>query len=203
MNYLVGLTGGIGSGKSTVADMFATLGARIIDTDLISHQLTQVGGAAIPAICDAFGADVINAQGALDRGKMREMVFANPTEKHRLESILHPLIYSFTKQQAAAHTDAPYTLIVVPLLFESERYSDWLQRVIAVDCPEEAQVARTMQRSKLDEPAVRAIMAQQLGREKRLALADEVIINNGSLGDLEKQVVGMHNRLSDLATESN
>ncbi len=202
MNYLVGLTGGIGSGKSTVADMFATLGARIIDTDLISHQLTQVGGAAIPAIRDTFGANVINAQGALNRGKMRELVFDCPAEKRRLESILHPLIYSLTKQQAATPTDAPYTLIVVPLLFESERYSDWLQRVIAVDCPEEAQIARTMQRSKLDEPAVRAIMAQQLGRQERVALADEVILNNGGLDELKNQVVGMHSRLSGLATES-
>ena len=202
MNYLVGLTGGIGSGKSTVADMFAALGARIIDTDLISHQLTQLEGAAIPAIREAFGANVINAQGALDRGKMRKMVFANPTEKRRLESILHPLIFSLTKQQAATRTNAPYTLIVIPLLFESERYSDWLQRVIAVDCPEEAQIARTMQRSNLDEPAVRAIMAQQLGRQERLALADEVILNNGSLDDLKRQVVEMHSRLSGLATES-
>ena len=165
MNYLVGLTGGIGSGKSTVADMFAALGVRIIDTDLISHQLTQADGAAIPAIRKTFGTHVINAQGALDRGKMRELVFGHPAEKQRLESILHPLIFSLTKQQAATCTDAPYTLIVVPLLFESERYADWLQRVIAVDCPEEAQIARTMQRSKLDESAVRAIMAQQLGRE--------------------------------------
>lgn len=202
MNYLVGLTGGIGSGKSTVADMFAALGVRVIDTDLISHHLTQTDGAAIPAIRDAFGPHLIDAQGALDRGKMRELVFGNPAEKQRLESILHPLIFVLTKQQAGSFTEAPYTLIVVPLLFESGRYANWLQRVIAVDCPEESQVARTTQRSSLDEPAVRAIMAQQLGREARLALSDEVISNNGSLEDLEKQVVGMHHRLSGLASES-
>ncbi len=202
MNYLVGLTGGIGSGKSTVADMFAALGVRIIDTDLISHQLTQTDGAAIPAIRDAFGAHLIDAQGALDRGKMRELVFGDPAEKQRLESILHPLIFALTKQQAGSFTEAPYTLIVVPLLFESGRYANWLQRVIAVDCPEESQVARTTQRSSLDEPAVRAIMTQQLVREARLALSDEVILNNGSLDDLKKQVVGMHRRLSDLASES-
>lgn len=202
MNYLVGLTGGIGSGKSTVADMFSALGVRIIDTDLISHQLTQTDGAAIPAIRDAFGTHLIDAKGALDRGKMRELVFGNPAEKQRLESILHPLIFALTKQQAGSFTEAPYTLIVVPLLFESGHYASWLQRVIAVDCPEESQVARTTQRSKLDEPAVRAIMAQQLGREARLALSDEVILNNGSLDDLRKQVVGMHRRLSCLASES-
>ena len=202
MSYLVGLTGGIGSGKSTVADMFAALGVRVIDTDLVSHQLTQVDGAAIPAIRATFGDHFINAQGALDRDRMRDLVFGNPAQKQRLESILHPLIFSLTKQQATTRTDAPYTLVVVPLLFESGRYTDWLQRVIAVDCPEELQIARTMLRSKLDEPAVRAIMAQQLGREERLAQADEAILNKGSLDDLRKQVIGMHARLSALATES-
>jgi dephospho-CoA kinase len=202
VNYLVGLTGGIGSGKSTVADMFAEHGVRVIDTDLISHQLTQVGGAAIPSIRNTFGAHLINAQGALDRGKMRELVFNHPDEKKKLEAILHPLIFAQTKLQAASPTDAPYTLIVVPLLFESGCYRDWLHRVIAVDCSEGSQIARTIQRSKLDEPAVRAIMAQQLGREERLALSDEVILNNTGLDDLKKQIVGIHHRLSALTTES-
>ena len=202
MNYLVGLTGGIGSGKSTVADLFAALGARIIDTDLISRQLTQAGGAAIPALREDFGTGVIDPQGALDRAAMRKLVFTHPKEKMRLEAILHPRILAQAKQQAASPTDAPYTLVVVPLLFENRRYSDWLNRVITVDCPEETQIKRTMQRSQLDEAAVRAIMAQQLSREARLTLSDEIILNNGSLEDLEKQVVGMHHRLSALATES-
>ena len=202
MNYLVGLTGGIGSGKSTVADLFATLGARIIDTDLISHRLTQAGGTAIPALRDAFGPQVIDAQGALDRGKMREIVFNDPAKKKTLESILHPLIFAETRLQAASPTQAPYSLVVVPLLFESGRYADWLQRVITVDCPENSQITRTMRRSNLDEPAVRAIMAQQLSREERLTLSDEVILNNGSVDDLKAQVVGMHRRLSELANES-
>ncbi|MDO8925834.1 MAG: dephospho-CoA kinase [Sideroxyarcus sp.] len=202
MNYPVGLTGGIGSGKSTVADMFATLGVRIVDTDLISHQLTQAGGAAIAAIRNAFGDQVIDAQGALDRNKMRELIFGNQEEKQRLEDILHPLIYARAQQQAAAPTDAPYTLIVVPLLFESGRYAGWLKHVITVDCPEDSQIARTAQRSKLDATAIRAIMAQQLSREARLALSDEVIHNNGSLDYLKSQVVGIHRRLSALATES-
>jgi dephospho-CoA kinase len=202
VNYLAGLTGGIGSGKSTVACMFAVLGARIIDTDLISHQLTQAGGAAIPALRDAFGPQVIDAQGALNRSRMREIVFNDPAEKMRLEAILHPLIFAETRLQAASPTEAPYTLVVVPLLFESGRYANWLQCVITVDCPEDSQIARTMQRSKLDEPAVRAIMSQQLDREERLALSDEVILNNGSLDDLKIQIVGIHRRLSELATES-
>ena len=202
MNYLVGLTGGIGSGKSTVADLFAALGVRIIDTDLISRQLTQVGGTAIPALREAFGTGVIDTQGELDRAAMRKLVFSHPEEKKRLEAILHPLILAQAKQQAASPIDAPYTLVVVPLLFENRRYSDWMNRVITVDCPEETQIKRTMQRSQLDEAAVRAIMAQQLSREARLTFSDEKILNNGSLEDLEKQVVGMHHRLSALATES-
>ncbi len=203
MNYLVGLTGGIGSGKTTVADMFAELGARIVDTDHISHQLTQSCGEAIPALLETFGEHIINAQGALDRDKMRELIFANPEERKRLEAILHPLILAQTKQQAASPTDAPYTLIVVPLLLENGRYSDWLHRVITVDCPEDDQVRRTMQRSNLNEAAVRAIMAQQIDRKSRMELSDDIINNNGSMDDLNAQVVGMHRRLSALAAESN
>lgn len=202
MNYLVGLTGGIGSGKSTVADIFASLGARIVDTDLISRQLTQSGGAAIPAIRAAFGPTLIDADGSLNRGRMRELVFGNPAEKKRLEAILHPLIFEQSQKLAASPTDAPYTLIVVPLLFESGRYADWLQRVVTVDCPEETQVTRTVLRSNLDETAVRAIMAQQLNRAARRELADEIIDNNGSLEDLKMQIVGIHRRLSALAAES-
>ena len=202
MSYLVGLTGGIGSGKSTVADMFAALGARVVDTDLISHQLTQAHGLAIPAIRAAFGPDIVTPQGALDRGKMRKIVFANSADKQRLEAILHPLIHAQTRQQANSPTDAPYTLVVVPLLFESGRYTDWLQRVITVDSPEETQIARTLQRGILCEADVRAIMAQQLKRDERLRLADDVIENDGNLDDLKTQVVGIHRRLSVFAAES-
>lgn len=202
MNYLVGLTGGIGSGKSTVANMFAAHGIRVVDTDLISHQLTQTDGAAIPAIRETFGAQFIDAQGALDRVKMRDLVFNNPAEKNRLEAILHPLIFSQTKQQAASTTDAPYTLVVVPLLYESGRYAGWLHRVVTVDCPEETQIARAVQRSNMNEAAVRAIMAQQITRNERLTLSDDVIVNSGSLDELEKQVAEMHHRLCALASKS-
>jgi len=203
MNYLVGLTGGIGSGKSTVANMFAALGARIIDTDLISRQLTQAGGEAIPAIGDAFGPQLIDREGALDRNRMRELVFKDTSEKKRLEAILHPLIFAQAKRESLLPTNAPYTLIVVPLLFESGRYAGWLHLVITVDCPEDVQIARTMARSNLDEAAVRAIMAQQLERSERLRLADEVIHNDGTLLDLQSQVDSMHRHLCALAAESN
>lgn len=202
MSYLAGLTGGIGSGKSTVANMFAAQGARVIDTDLISHQLTRTNGEAIPMIRETFGAHFIDAKGALDRIKMRELVFGNAAEKKRLESILHPLILAHTKQQAASITDAPYTLIVVPLLFESGRYAGWLDYVVAVDCSEELQIARTVRRSKLDKAAVIAIMAQQLDRSERLQQADEIIHNDGGLDDLRNQVARLHTRLCSMAAES-
>jgi dephospho-CoA kinase len=156
VNYLVGLTGGIGSGKSTIAALFAAQGVRVIDTDLISHRLTQAGGEAVPALRDAFGASYIDAQGALDRSRMRELVFGNPSEKERLEAILHPLILAQVKQQASLPTDAPYTLVVVPLLFESGRYADWLHHIVTVDCTEAQQVSRAMLRGGLSESDVRA-----------------------------------------------
>lgn len=202
MNYLVGLTGGIGSGKSTVAGLFAAQGVRIIDTDLLSHRLTQPGGPAIPLIRKEFGDSHIDAQGALNRARMRQLVFADPAAKLKLEAILHPLILAETRRQAAEPCDAPYTLVVVPLLFESGRYADWMNRTIAVDCPEKTQLARTMLRSQLSEAEVRAILAQQLGRAERLGRADEVIRNDGTLEELKAQVIGMHHRLSVLAAES-
>ncbi len=195
MNYLVGLTGGIGSGKSTVAHLFGALGARIVDTDLISHQLTQANGAAVPAIRQTFGAEFVDAQGALDRARMRQLVFADTAAKQRLEAILHPLILAQTREQAIAPTDAPYTLIIVPLLFESDHYRDWLNRVIVVDCPEQLQIERTIQRNGLSEAAVRAIMAQQIDRKRRLQLADDVISNDGDMDTLREQVKKLHDRL--------
>jgi dephospho-CoA kinase len=183
--------------------MFAAHGVRIVDTDLISHQLTKPGGEAIPAIRDAFGAHLIDPMGALNRSKMRELVFANPSEKKRLEAILHPLIFEQAQRQATSPTRAPYTLVVVPLLFESGRYAGWLHRVITVDCPENVQIARTIRRGNLAEAAVRAIMAQQLSRSERLRLADEVIHNDGDLPELQSQVDAMHHSLCGLAAETN
>ncbi|MDH2916315.1 MAG: dephospho-CoA kinase [Gallionella sp.] len=195
MSLCHGLTGGIGSGKSTVAQLFADLGARIVDTDLISHQLTQPNGAAIAPIGKAFGALFINGEGALDRTKMRELIFADVEAKRRLEAILHPLILAQTEAAATSPSDAPYTLVIVPLLFESSRYRDWLNTVIVVDCSEQQQIERTTQRSGLKETDVRAIMSQQMKREKRLQLADEIIRNEGDISDLRAQVEKLHSRL--------
>jgi dephospho-CoA kinase len=201
-HLLIGLTGGIGSGKSTVAALFEKLGVRIIDTDEISRSLTLSGGAAIAAIRATFGTDYIDASGALDRNKMRALVFSNPAEKERLEAILHPAIFDQVKHLAASPTNAAYTIAVIPLLFQVRGYQDWLQRTLLVDCPEETQIARTMQRSGLGRPEVLTIMAQQTPRAQRRALADDIIQNEGDLQTLSDQVTLLHSRYLTITTGS-
>jgi dephospho-CoA kinase len=202
MSYRVGLTGGIGSGKSTVATFFAELGAPVIDTDAISHQLTQPGGAAISSIRAAFGDNFIDATGALDREKMRQLVFSDSVAKQRLEKILHPLIFAQARSLAVS-TTAPYVLLVIPLLFETSGYRDWLQHTATVDCAEKTQIARATRRNGLSEQAVLAIMAQQLSRAQRLQLADDVINNDGTLTELRLQIAQLHQRYLNLAERSN
>lgn len=189
--FSVGLTGGIGSGKSTVADLFAVQGAAVIDTDLIAHQLTAVGGAAIPAIRESFGAGLILPDGAMDRAAMRERVFADPAEKKRLEAIMIPLIRRTTRE-AAEQAQGAYLLFVVPLLVESGLWRQRVSRVLTVDCPEEVQLRRVMQRNNLSEAQVRAIIASQASRAERLAAADDVISNDGDSAALLPQVVRLH-----------
>jgi len=202
MSYCVGLTGGIGSGKSTVAALFAELGVPVIDTDVISHQLTQSGGAAISAIRAAFGEEYIAAAGALDRAKMRQLVFSDNEAKLRLENILHPLILAQAKALAQSST-APYVLLVVPLLFETTAYRNWLQRTVIVDCSEEAQLARAAKRNGMSEQAVRSIMSKQLTRAQRLKSADDIIRNDSTLSTLDPQIAKLHQRYLKLAERSN
>lgn len=201
MPFCVGLTGGIGSGKSSAARRFQELGAGVVDVDDISHALTRPGGAAIPAIISAFGAGHIAADGSLDRARMRELVFQDPRAKNRLEAILHPLIGTQAREQVARATQ-PYVLLVVPLLLEKNAYQDCIQRVAVVDCTEQIQIARTMRRSALSESAVRAIMAAQLSRQDRLARADDVLHNDGSDDDLKRQVAALHRQYLALAVET-
>jgi dephospho-CoA kinase len=202
MSYRVGLTGGIGSGKSTVASLFAELDVPVIDTDAISHQLTQSGGAAIPAIRAEFGEDYLDSTDALDRAKMRQLVFSDNNAKQQLENILHPLIFAQAKTQAEASL-SPYVLLVIPLLFETCGYQGWLNRTVTVDCAEENQVDRVIQRNSLNEQTIRAIMAQQLPRSQRIQLADDVIKNDGNLAELRKQVSDLNQRYLKLAQSSN
>lgn len=184
----IGLTGGIGSGKSTVAALLAELGAAVIDTDLIARQLSAPGGAAIDAIRAAFGSDVIDSAGALDRKRMRAIVFADPDAKRRLEAILHPLIGRETERQAAA-APAPAIVFDVPLLVESGRWPALVDRVWVVDCLETTQIVRVTGRPGWDEAAVAAVIAQQATRAARRGRADAVIYNEGiRLAELARQV---------------
>ena len=175
----IGLTGGIGSGKSTVAKLLAEHGAVVVDTDLIAHQLTLPGGAAMRAIANAFGADLIAADGALDRGHMREIAFADPHQKRRLEAILHPLIGTETDRQSDA-AGARVVVFDVPLLVESGgRWRAKVDKVLVVDCREATQVERVVARSGWAHDAVHAVMTQQASRAQRRACADAVIFNDG------------------------
>ena len=189
----LGLTGGIGSGKSSAARMFSERGVPVIDTDVIAHQLTAAGGAALPAIRAAFGAEVLQADGALERSAMRRRVFSDEAERHKLEAILHPLIRQSVEQQLA-RLSSPYVLVVIPLLVESGDYRVLLDRILVVDSAEARQVERVRERSGLSLDDTRAIIAAQASREQRLAAADEVLDNNGSLADLCDQVDRLHQK---------
>jgi dephospho-CoA kinase len=190
----IGLTGGIGSGKSTVARLFEEHGAGIIDTDVIAHDLTHANGKAIAAIRAAFGGNFITDDGALHRAKMRELIFSDPSAKQRLELILHPLIREQAKSQLQQLQTAAYIIIVVPLLAESPAFQQLVQRILVVDCDEKVQVARVIVRSQLTEPEVRAIIARQTPRAERLRLADDVIRNDAGLDELAAQVAVLHER---------
>ncbi|MDD0839226.1 dephospho-CoA kinase [Curvibacter sp. HBC61] len=187
----IGLTGGIGSGKSTVAASFAQCGAALIDADALSRSLTAVGGAALPAIAARFGDHMLQADGALDRDAMRAQVFSDPTARAQLEAIMHPLVGQSMQAavQAAQDQGAALAVLDIPLLVESRRWPAALDAVVVVDCLPDTQLARVMQRSGLSAEAVRAIMASQASRAQRLAAADAVIYNEGcSLAALHQQV---------------
>lgn len=198
-HLVVGLTGGIGSGKTMVSDAFAALGVPVVDTDLIAHALTSARGPAMPALTEAFGAGICTADGALDRAAMRARAFTDDSVRRRLEAILHPMIRTACNAAIAA-ARGPYVLCVVPLLVESGNWAERVQRVLVVDCAPNTQVERVMARSKLGETEVRAIMARQAARDVRLAAADDVIFNDGiSSEELAQQVATLHALYRQLA----
>lgn len=196
--YIVGLTGGIGSGKSTVADLFVARGAALVDTDAIAHELTAPGGAAMSALRARFGDVIVRSDGGLDRAAMRRRVFADAEAKAALEGILHPLIRAESDRRCAL-AQAPYVILAVPLLVESGTYRARCDRVLVVDCAPETQVARVMARSGLSEAEVRAIIAAQATREARLAAADDVVDNGGHAEALVPQVDALHRAYLDAA----
>lgn len=201
MTLVVGVTGGIGSGKSSVADAFARLGVPVVDTDAIAHELSAPGAAGQRAVAAAFGQGSVAPDGSLNRPWLRQRAFADPAFRERLEALLHPLIGAETLRRIA-RWNAPYGLVVVPLLFESGRLLREVNRVLVVDCPEDAQVARVVTRSGLTAAEVRAIMAAQIPRNERLARADDVIDNAGPPGALLPQVADLDLRYRSLAAES-
>lgn len=201
MIRLIGLTGGIGSGKTTVANLFAQQGAAVIDADEIAHELTAPGGAAIELIRAAFGDEVIAPDGRLDRARMRERAFANPAERHRLEAILHPMIRAETERriEQAARAGAPYAMLVVPLLIEAGGWAERVDRILVVDCEASVQIDRVMRRNSLPREQVLAILAAQASRAQRLARADDVIDNGGDPAALPARVAALHRQYAQAA----
>lgn len=197
--FLVGLTGGIGSGKTAIASGFEAHGIEVVDTDQVARELSAPGGAAIPALREAFGDDLIAEDGGLDRVAMRKRVFADPAQRRRLEAILHPMIRLECDRRLAAAPGA-YAILAVPLLVESKGHRDGrFDRILVVDCAPETQVARVMSRSGLSRDEVLAIMAAQSSREERLAAADDVIDNEGPLADSLAAVERLHRQYLRLA----
>lgn len=196
--FTVGLTGGIGCGKTTVADMFAELGASLVDTDQIAHSLTAPQGSAMPALVAEFGPEFAAADGSLDRARMRSLVFSDSGARHRLEAILHPRIRDAALAAAAIAT-GPYVILVVPLLIESGTWRQRVTRVLAIDCPEEVQIARVMTRNGLSEDQVRAIMATQVTRAQRLAAADDIVTNDAGIDALRPQITRLHANYLDFS----
>ena len=203
--FRVGLTGGIGSGKSTVANRFVGLGAALVDTDVLAHRLTAPGGAAIEPIRARFGAAMIAPDGRLDRAAMRAHVFSQPQAREALEAILHPMIRAASEMEVAdaARAGAPYVLLAIPLLVESGAARHRVERVLVVDCPESVQVARVTKRSGLTREQVASIMRAQATREQRLAAADDVIDNGGDESLLDQQVHRLHAKYVALGVARN
>lgn len=191
----IGLTGGIGSGKSYVADLWQEWGATVVDTDQIAHQLTAPNGAAIASIRQQFGDEMITESGAMDRKRMRDLVFHDASQRIRLQNILHPMIRDFTFREVE-QAQGCYVVVVVPLLIESGSWASYVDRVCVVDCDEDTQIARVMQRSGLTPAQIRRIMDTQATRQQRLAVADDVIVNDAqtSLEQLKEQAQQLHNQ---------
>jgi dephospho-CoA kinase len=197
--FKVGLTGGIGSGKTTLANAFAAYGVPIVDTDIIAHRVTAPDGAAISRLFTEFGPTFITPENALDRARMRELVFSDAQAKQRLEAILHPLIQAETEREMQA-AKGPYLICVVPLLVESGHWRQRIDRVLVVDCTVHTQIKRVMQRNGFTREQVQAIIARQATRQARLAAADDVIFNEAdSIAPLQPEIARLHQRYLALA----
>lgn len=197
MTYTVGLTGGIGCGKTTAAEWFAALGASVVDTDVIAHRLTETGQPAAAQIDTEFGAAFFDDDGNLDRAKLRDLVFSDSGARARLEAILHPVIRRHAEAEIGA-SRSPYSLLIIPLLFETRALRELVNRVLVVDCSEAIQIVRAMRRSHLTEAQVRAIMATQLSRAERVLRADDVLDNDGDREATKREVAALHLKYLEL-----
>jgi len=198
--FVVGITGGIGSGKSAVSDRFKSLGIKVVDADIASREVVKPGQPALASIREHFGDKVIQADGTLDRAQLRALVFANPDERKWLERLLHPSINAYLKSELAS-AESPYAILVSPLLMESDQRR-FTHRILVVDVPEHVQLERTMARDSNDEKQVKAIMAAQTSRSARLKSADDVISNDSGFEALDKAVGELHERYLKLAQEA-
>jgi dephospho-CoA kinase len=197
--FAVGITGGIGSGKSTVADLFALRGVPLVDTDVIAHRITAPGGLAMPSIANEFGPSFVATDGSLDRAQMRALVFSDDTARSRLEAITHPLIRAETERERS-EARGPYVMVVVPLLVESGSWKTRVDRVLVVDCAIETQIERVMRRNAFTREQVLAIIERQATREARLAAADDVIVNDAvAIEVLSREVDALHRQYVSLA----
>lgn len=192
--YIVGMTGGIGSGKSEAAKLFAELGVPIIDVDMISHELTATGQATLKEICDAFGQDILNDDGSLNRAALRQKIFANSESRAKLEAILHPAIYNGAIEVLHKNTTAPYQILAIPLLFENDRYLKVINRSLVIDSDPAMQIVRASMRDGIAAGDIQKIIDVQMPRSQRNSLADDIILNDGSIEDLRGKIKQVHEK---------
>ncbi len=192
--YIIGLTGGIGSGKSEAARLFAELGVPIVDVDIISHELTTSGQTTLNKIADTFGETILNNDGSLNRTSLRQKVFADSEARKKLEVILHPAIYNKALERLEENASAPYQILAIPLLFESDRYLNIINRSLVIDSDTKLQIVRASKRDGLLEADIQKIIDVQMPREKRNALADDIILNDGSIEELKEKVKQAHEK---------
>lgn len=192
--YVVGLTGGIGSGKSEAASLFAELGVPVVDVDIISHELTASGEATLKEITEVFGKDILNSDGSLNRAALRQKVFTDGEARKKLEAILHPAIYKKVLERLQENASAPYQILAIPLLFESDRYLNIINRSLVIDSDKKLQVARASKRDGLLEADIQKIIDVQMPREKRNALADDLILNDGLIEELKEKIKQVHEK---------
>ncbi|GAB7564627.1 dephospho-CoA kinase [Methylobacillus methanolivorans] len=192
--YVVGLTGGIGAGKSEAARMFSDLDVPVVDVDVISRHLTSAGQPLVSKIAEAFGTEYVTEDGAMDRGKIRDRIFNNNADRRMLESILHPAIHSEALRELEQYNQSPYQILAIPLFFESNRYEGIVNRTLLIDCDEEKQISRVVNRNGFTEKMVRSIIAAQASRSFRRALANDIIDNNGSIEELQQKIHQMHEK---------